>query len=161
MPISRCLPPVYGPMTWPESRRLRLSISRMLTAWSAGEVCDIIFFLFFRSSFIYFYFIFPFLSFPFSLLLLLLLLLFHLVCVLVSAFDVGLLVIWSDLSSLSASQSVTSPVCDSVSLISLVLSICHLGRVLLGLFQNRNSWNKPNNCSFSGYSHSRVAVKPS
>ena len=39
----------------------------------------------------------------------------------------------------------------------------HLGRVLLGLFdfRNRNNWNKPNNCSFSGYSHSRVAVKPS
>ena len=28
------------------------------------------------------------------------------------------------------------------------------GRVLLGLFRNRNSWNKPDNCSFSGYSHS-------
>ena len=29
-----------------------------------------------------------------------------------------------------------------------------LGHVLLGLFWNRNSWNKykPNNCSFSGYS---------
>ena len=35
------------------------------------------------------------------------------------------------------------------------------GRVLLGLFGNRNSWNKPNNCSFSGYSDSRVTVKPS
>ena len=30
-----------------------------------------------------------------------------------------------------------------------------------GLFRNRNSLNKPNNCSFSGFSHSRVAVKPS
>ena len=35
------------------------------------------------------------------------------------------------------------------------------GHVLLGLFRNRNSWNKPTNCSFSGYSDSRVAVKPS
>ena len=34
--------------------------------------------------------------------------------------------------------------------------------VSFGLFRNRNSWNKPNNnCSFSGDSHSRVAVKPS
>ena len=30
-----------------------------------------------------------------------------------------------------------------------------------GLFRNGNSWNKPNSCSFSGYSHCRVAVKPS
>ena len=37
----------------------------------------------------------------------------------------------------------------------------HLGCVLLDLSRNRNSWNKPNNCLFSGYSHSRVAVKPS
>ena len=36
-----------------------------------------------------------------------------------------------------------------------------LGCILLGLFPNRNSWNKPNICSFSGYSDSRVAVKPS
>ena len=36
-----------------------------------------------------------------------------------------------------------------------------LGRVLVSLFWNRNSWNEPNNCSFSGYSDSRVAVKPS
>ena len=26
----------------------------------------------------------------------------------------------------------------------------------MGLFRNRNSWNKPNNCSFSGYSDSRT-----
>ena len=36
-----------------------------------------------------------------------------------------------------------------------------LGCILLGLFWNRNSWNKPNNCSFSCYDDSRVAVKPS
>ena len=33
--------------------------------------------------------------------------------------------------------------------------------VLVGLFKDRNSWSKPNNCSFSGYSGSRVDVKPS
>ena len=45
--------------------------------------------------------------------------------------------------------------------IKFVLELANLGRVLLGLFRNRNSWNKPNNCSLSGYSHFRVAVKPS
>ena len=41
---------------------------------------------------------------------------------------------------------------------SLMHGFMYLGRVLLRLSRNRNSWDKPNNCSFSGYSHSRVAV---
>ena len=35
------------------------------------------------------------------------------------------------------------------------------GGVLLGLFRNRNSWNKPKTCSFSCYSDSRLVVEPS
>ena len=41
---------------------------------------------------------------------------------------------------------------------SLMHGFMNLGRVLLRLSRNRNSWDKPNNCSFSGYSHFRVAV---
>ena len=44
-------------------------------------------------------------------------------------------------------------------LVGCKTSIVVLGRILLGLFRNRNSWNKSNNCSFLGYSYSRSGYK--
>ena len=60
-------------------------------------------------------------------------------------------IIWAPIFAGNSTIFALSPCCE----------IFTKGLVLLGLFRNRNSWNKPNSCSFSGYSDSRVAVKPS
>ena len=53
-------------------------------------------------------------------------------------------IIWAPIFAGNSTIFALSPCCE----------IFTKGLVLLGLFRNRNSWNKP-------YSHSRVAVKPS